>query len=650
MTLSEARQRATIHIDDLFWGRFRETVVREGIPYQWKALNDALPPDTEPSHCLRNFRIAAGKERGEHRGWVFQDSDVYKWLEGVAYSLRWHPDAQLEALADEAVRIIADAQQPDGYLDTYHIINGLGRRWTNLKDDHELYCAGHLIEAAAAYYQVTGKRTLLDTALRLVEHIDSVIGPEEGKIHGYPGHPVIEMALMRLYGLTGDPAHLRLAEYFVNQRGQSPLFFEREDEARGRASMWKDGPLGYSYYQAALPVRSQKDAAGHAVRAMYLYCGMADVARESGDEGLAEACRRLWRSATRRRMYITGGVGSSEYGEAFTFDYDLPNDTAYAETCAAIGLVFFARRMLRLETRGEYADVMERALYNGVLSGMQLDGTRFFYVNPLEVVPEACAKDHNKRHVKPERQKWFGCACCPPNIIRLLMSLEDYVCDVREDGLFIHLYAGGGIRLEGLDLRVETRYPWEGGVRLSVAAADGAARTIALRIPGWCGKWTLRVNGAHADEAPVDGYVRLTRNWREGDAIELDLSLPVRVIRACSRVREDAGRAALQRGPLVYCLEEADNGPMLHAVRLAQPLDALVRWEPGLLGGVAVLDTAGLRERPEPEDAPLYTQAPAETEETRLRWIPYYAWANRGAGEMRVWVLRQAPAAPAGAH
>ena len=638
VTPNDTRQGNRIHIDDSFWNRFRETVVREGIPYQWQALNDALPPDTEPSHCLENFRIAAGKASGAHQGWVFQDSDVYKWLEGVAFSLRWHPDPALEALADEAIQIIAAALQPDGYLDTYTIINGLNGRWTNLKDNHELYCAGHLIEAAVAYCQVTGKRALLDVALRFVAHIDSVIGPEEGKLHGYPGHPVIEMALMRLYDLTGDPAHLRLARYFIDQRGQSPLFFQEEDAWHGRVSMWKAGPLGYSYYQAHMPVRMQRDAVGHAVRAMYLYCGMVDVARETGDAALAEACRRLWRSATRRRMYVTGGVGSSEHGEAFTFDYDLPNDTAYTETCAAIGLVFFARRMLRLERKGEYADVMERALYNGVISGMQLDGRRFFYVNPLEVVPEACAKDYNKRHAKPERQKWFGCACCPPNIIRLLMSLEDYVSDAEGDTVFIHLFFGGEINAKGLKVRVETRYPWDGRIRFSVKKTDDAVRTLALRIPGWCGKWQLKVNGDAMEAAPVDGYVHLARNWQKGDTIDLVLEMPVRVMRANTRVREDGGRVALQRGPLVYCLEEADNGPALHATKLAKSIDEQIAWEPDLLGGVVTLDTAGFRERMDAEDTPLYTEKPPELEDARLRWIPYYAWANRGVGEMRVWV------------
>ena len=637
--ISNSSQKGTgWTIEDPFWNRFRECVVQEGIPYQWKALNDALPEDTEPSHCLRNFRIAAGKEEGVHQGFVFQDSDVYKWLEGVAFSLRFHPDKELEALADSAIKTVADAQQPDGYLNTYYTINGLDRRWTNLQDHHELYCAGHLIEAAVAYYQATGKRALLDIAVRFVDHIDSVIGPEPGKLHGYPGHPVVEMALMRLYDLTKEEKYLRLAKYFIDQRGQTPLFFQEEAERDGRIPFWSDGPLKWRYYQAQEPVRDQTDAVGHAVRAVYLYSGMADVARESKDQELADACRRLWSSITGKRMYITGGIGSSEYGEAFTFDYDLPNDTVYAETCAAIGLMFFARRMLKLEARGEYADVMERALYNGVISGMQLDGKRFFYVNPLEVDPEACREDYHKRHVKPERQKWFGCACCPPNVIRLLTSLEDYVCDVKEDALYLHLYIGGSIHTDLLSLRMETGYPWAGNICLTVEGDTPKEAALALRIPQWCSSWTLQVNEEAITAQPSDGYLLLKRVWHPGDRVFLNLDMQVRMIRANPAVREDIGKAALMRGPMVYCLEEADNGKDLHTLRHAPLIHAVEAFEPQELGGITALYTDGLRESREDWGSDLYAEKEPEETAVRLRWIPYYAWANREPGEMMVWV------------
>ena len=631
-------------IQDGFWSAFRDTVIREGIPYQWRALNDEVK-DAEPSHCMRNFRIAAGRESGAFKGFVFQDSDVAKWLEGVAYSLRWHPDPGLEAVADGAIHDVVAAQRPDGYMDTYYIINGLERRWTNLKDNHELYVAGHFIEAAVAYYQATGKRALLDAVLRLADHIDSVIGPEPGKLHGYPGHPVIELALVRLYEATGAEKYLKLAEYFVRERGQRPLFFEAEDARNGNGFYWKDSPFRYQYYQAGKPLAEQTEAEGHAVRAMYLYAGAADVARHTGDAALTETCRRLWDSAVRRRMYVTGAVGSSEYGEAFTFDYDLPNDTVYGETCAAIGLVFFARRMLALEKQGEYADVMERALYNGVISGMQLDGQWFFYVNPLEVVPLACEKDWNKRHVKPRRQRWFGCACCPPNIIRLLASLEDYVYSADEDAIFIHLYVGGSVEFDAAGnrvlLKVETNYPWDGEIDVTVDAERPTAFALNLRIPGWCRDWALSVNGEAADAAPEAGYVALRRVWNPGDKVRLCLDMPVRRVRANPRVREDAGKRAVARGPLVYCLEEADNGPDLHLLRLngARPGDFEARWLPEKLGGIVELSCPGLRETDEGWGNALYgDDTPVKSEPTRLTFIPYYSWANRECGEMRVWV------------
>lgn len=631
-------------VKDTFWTRTRETVRREGIPYQWRALNDLIP-DAEPSYCMRNFRIASGKQQGEHAGCVFQDSDVAKWIEGAAFSLRWHPDPELEATVDGAIDEVVAAQQPDGYLDTYYIINGLDKRWTNLKDNHELYCAGHLLEAAVAYYQVTGKRVLLDAMIRYVDYIDSVLGPEEGKLHGYPGHPVIEMALMRLYDVTKDPRHLKLAKYFVDQRGQAPLFFRDEDERNHNRFFWKDSYFQYQYYQAGLPIREQTEAQGHSVRAMYLYSGVADVARETGDEELKEVCRRLWKSTVQRRMYVTGSIGSSEYGEAFTFDYDLPNDTIYGETCAAIGLVFFARRMLTLDAKGEYADVMERALYNGVISGMQLDGKKFFYVNPLEVLPEASLKDYAKRRVKVERQKWFGCACCPPNVIRMVSSLEDYIYSVSGRDVYVHLYVGGGLDAEAdgapVRLDVETNYPWEGAVGITVEAE--AAFALKLRVPGWCRGWTLKVNGEAVGAAPADGYVTIDRAWAKGDRVEFAMDMPVSLVKANPRVYEDVGKVAVTRGPLVYCLEEADNTRNLHMLRLgdAKAGDFEAEWKPEKLGGIVELRSPGVRESDAGWGDTLYSAAAdIETAPATLTWIPYYSWANRDPGEMRVWIRR----------
>ena len=633
-------------IDDSFWSRTRETVRKEGIPYQWKALNDQLE-DAAPSYCMRNFRIASGKEQGQHAGCVFQDSDVAKWIEGAAFTLRWHPDKELEATVDGAIDEIVAAQQPDGYLDTFYIINGLDKRWTNLKDNHELYCAGHLLEAAVAYYEVTGKRVLLDAMIRYVDYIDSVFGTEEGKLKGYPGHPVIEMALMRLYNITKDPKHLKLAKYFVDQRGQSPLYFEEEGKRNNNPFYWEHSPFEYQYYQAGKPVREQTEAEGHAVRALYLYSGMADVARETGDESLKAACERLWQSIAHRRMYVTGSIGSSEYGEAFTFDYDLPNDTVYGETCAAIALVFFARRMLTLTAKSEYADVMERALYNGVISGIQLDGKKFFYVNPLEVLPEASQKDRHKWHVKVERQKWFGCACCPPNIIRLLSSLEDYVYSADDDELYVHLYVGGHTEavLNGkkIGLNVNTDYPWNGNVEIGVETEANARFTLKLRKPGWCGKYTLKVNGEPAETTMEMGYIAINREWANGDKVTFEMEMPVSLVRANPHVYEDAGKVAVMRGPLVYCLEEADNTRNLHQIRLGDvnAEDFKIAWKPEKLGGIVELTSDCIRETDNGWTDDLYSSFNSITvTPAKLTWIPYYAWANRTPGEMRVWIRK----------
>ena len=625
-----------VTITDPFWGSYQELARTRILPYQWEALNDRVE-GAEPSHCIHNFRIAAGLETGSFEGFVFQDSDLAKWLEAAAYSLVWHPDPELEKTMDEAIELIEKAQQPDGYLDTYYIINGLDKRWTNLRDNHEMYCAGHMLEAAVAYYQATGKDRLLNVMLRCVAHIASMFGPEEGKKKGYPGHEELELALMKLHRVTGSPDHLALAKYFIDQRGQQPSYFDNE----GNGHAWADGPLGLRYYQAAQPVREQQDAEGHAVRAMYLYSGMASVARETGDETLMEACRRLWESTVSRRMYITGSIGSSEYGEAFTYDYDLPNDTVYGETCAAIGLVMFARRMLELSPQGEYGDVMERALYNGVISGMSLSGDRFFYVNPLEVNPEACAKDHRLAHVKPERQKWFGCACCPPNLARVLSSLGEYVFTRQENALYVNLYAGsrcstvlGG---KPVEVTLSGNYPWEGTVTVAFSCEEAFESRIALRIPGWCRSWTLAKNGQPVQPALENGYALLDGSWQDGDTLTLTLDMPVERMEASPLVREDMGRQAVTRGPLVYCLEEADNGGNLHQVCLPEEMAFTTRWEPQLLGGVTVLESTGLR-RVE-DDGPLYRFAgKKQWKEAPLRWVPYYAWNNRGVGEMTVWV------------
>lgn len=636
-------------IKDNFWSKYDALVRDVVIPYQRDALNDRVA-DADPSAAIRNFRIAAGEEEGEFYGMVFQDSDVAKWLEAVAYSLENHPDPELEKEADEVIDLIGRAQQPDGYLNTFYIINGLENRWTNLHECHELYCAGHMIEAAVAYYEATGKRKFLDIVCKFADHIDSVFGPEDGKLKGYPGHQEIELALVKLFRVTKDKKYLNLAKFFLDERGKDPYYFDIEWEKRGKTSHWTGGKgaapsKSKEYNQAHLPVREQTEAVGHAVRAVYMYTAMADVAMETGDEELLEACRRLWNNIVYKRMYITGAIGSQVHGEAFSFDYDLPNDTVYAETCAAIGLVFFASRMLEAEPKGQYADVMERALYNGVISGMSLDGKSFFYVNPLEVNPEACEKNGNFRHVKPVRQKWFGCACCPPNVARLLASLGHYIYGIKDNTVYTHLYIGSNTEadIDGTKVNIsqETNYPWDGKVSITINLDGAKEFGLGLRIPGWCNEAKLSVNGQELDLASVtvDGYAIIKRKWQNGDRVELDLPMePVRV-RSNPLVRANIGKVAIQNGPIVYCLEEVDNGPNLHTVVLPKDSELEVSFREDLLGGVNIITAQGEKAKVETWGLELYkANASFEYQPAKLTFVPYYAWVNRQPGEMTVWI------------
>lgn len=606
------------------------------IPYQWEILNDRVE-GAAPSRCVRNFKIAAGEAEGEFEGYVFQDSDLAKWLEAAAYSLMLRPDEQLERTCDDLIALIGRAQQPDGYLNTYYTVKEPGKRWTNLRDCHELYCAGHMMEAACAYYEATGKRELLDIMTRMARHIDSVIGPEEGKLHGYPGHEEIELALVRMYHATGDELMMKLARYFIDERGKLPNFFVEEKARREGKDHFNLDEYGPAYAQAHLPVREQTAPEGHAVRAMYLATGMADVARETGDETLVAACRRIFDSTVNRRMYITGGVGSSHVGEAFTYDYDLPNDTVYAETCASIALCFFARAMMQLEPDGRYADALERALYNTCLAGMSLDGHNFFYVNPLEVDPEASKKDARKHHVLPVRPKWFGCACCPPNLARLTTSLAKYMYTLGEDEIYVNLYMQNQAQLKLGDARVSmeclTDYPASGEIALHPGAGE---YTLCLRIPGWAKEYALTLNGAALDLKPERGYVRISRAFSDGDEIKLSLPMHARRVYANTRVRADLGKVAVMRGPMVYCLEQVDNGPVVEALCLPRDSALTETVRPDKLGGIVEITAPGKR-MVSADDALYSDQAPA-LEDATLTFIPYYAWANRGENEMTVYV------------
>ncbi len=652
-----------------------ELVRTEVIPYQWEALNDQVE-GAEPSYCMRNFRIAgkinrenvkggeiyeapqytfrgceAKPEDPEHLkdefyGFVFQDSDFSKWIEAVAYSLTQHPDAELEKVADEAIELVCAAQQEDGYLDTYYIINGRDKTFSNLRDHHELYCFGHLTEGAVAYYQATSKDRLLRAACRFADFIADYFGPEDGKCKGYPGHEIAEMALVQLYEATGEERYLNLSSFFIDQRGTRPYYFDAEhpESARECSEMTQKGDqkdeLRFQYHQAHLPVREQEEAVGHAVRAVYLYSGMADMARLKQDESLYAACEKLWNSIVNEKMYVTGGIGATHIGEAFSYPYDLPNDTAYSETCASIGLIFFARRMLQIRPDARYANVMERAFYNCVLAGMALDGKSFFYVNPLEVVPEASHKDERKFHVKAVRQKWFGCACCPPNLARLVSSIASYAYTESADTLFVHLYMGSEITKlvngQKTVISISSDFPWEGTVQIRVRA-KGTGLRLALRLPDWCENY--RAEGLEKTRTEEkDGYLYIQKDWDEEDTLQLFFPMQPRLIGANSNVREDVGKAAVMRGPIVYCLEEMDNGANLHQLSLDAEEEPAVSGGEICGGPAKLVSWRGFRQSPAEEGGALYhIWHKEEIEPVELKYIPYYMWANRSENEMQVW-------------
>ncbi|QGQ95917.1 glycoside hydrolase family 127 protein [Paenibacillus psychroresistens] len=646
-TQSKAVPLKQVSINNHFWSHYTKLVREVVIPYQWEALNDRIS-DAEPSYAIQNFRIAAGLAQGEFGGMVFQDSDIAKWLEAVGYSLALTPDPHLEQLADEVIDIIALAQQPDGYLNTYFTLKEPGKRWTNLFDCHELYCAGHMIEAAVAYYQATGKRKLLDVMCRYADLIDSVFGLEAGKIKAYDGHQEIELALIKLYHVTGAAKYLNLSKYFIDERGVAPSYLLQEFEKRGRITHWQPGIVvstpNLIYTQSHLPVREQKDAVGHAVRAVYMYSAMADLAILTEDQELKESCLRLWKSMVHKQMYITGGIGTTHHGEAFTFDYDLPNDTIYAETCASIGLIFFAQRMLQLEVKSEYADVMERALYNNVIGSMSLDGKHYFYVNPLEVWPQASESNPSRHHVKAVRQKWFGCSCCPPNVARLIASLAEYIYSSNEDTIYTHLYIGGEATIElknnQIQLQQESNYPWDGSIKFIVSPQNSQNFTLAFRIPGWSDRIKLHVNGELIENLKiVNGYVLINRIWNDGDTVLLDLPMTVQLIQANPSVRSNAGKAAIQRGPLVYCLEEIDNGQQLASISLATNSKLTAAFDANLLGGIVVIEADASVEAAEDWSEELYRPLKKNVAPLRIKAIPYYLWGNRAEpGEMSVWI------------
>lgn len=582
----------SVKITDKFWGDRLKT-------HSKATLSTCVAQMQDSTKRIANFRRAAGLEKGKHEGIYFDDSDVYKAMEGMAYSLINNPNPELEALLETWIGLIAKSQQPDGYLNTYYTLNFPEKRLTDM-EKHELYCGGHMIEAAVAHHRATGKDTFLNVAIGFADFLDRTFGP--GKRHWVTGHEEVELALVKLYHETNEVKYLNLAHWFLEERGHG----------YGVGAIWSNKKMGPKYCQDDIPVSEISEITGHAVRAMYLFTGMADVAKETKNKGYIDAMKRVWEDVVFRNMYLTGGIGSSGSNEGFTVDYDLPNKEAYAETCASIGMVYWNNRMNLLTGESSYADIMERAMYNGVLSGVSLSGDLFFYENPLE-----SDGDHH-------RQRWFGCACCPSNISRFLPSVGNYVYTTSDDQIYANLYiqSKSEIEFEGKKVTLEqtTNYPWEGNVEFKVSPSVASEFELNLRIPGWCTSYQVLVNGKLVDQPNVlRGYLSLKQVWKKGDQVSLRMDMPVEIVAADPRVKADIGARAIQRGPLVYCIEETDNTKLNWAdIKLNASNKFEVKNAVGVLEGMKEIKT--------------------NIGQGVLTFVPYNSWDNRAEGKMKVWI------------
>ncbi len=622
-----------VRLEGDFWKERLDTVLAKTIPSQHKKLAeygllDSLklpnppPPLRFPRHP-NGFTVQ-----------VFWDSDIGKWIEAASYALSHRRDADIEAKIEAIVDDFEKAQLPDGYVNCWYLGREPEKRWSNLRDNHELYNAGHMLEGAIAYYETTGRRRWLDVMERYVEHIRQTFGTGPGQKRGYCGHQEIEIALIKLYHLTKQKKHLELAAYFINERGnQPPHYFdvEREERVKKGWEMQRYAQASYEYSQSHKPVREQDKVVGHAVRAMYMYTAMADLAVELNDAGLRKACETLWDDVMVTKMYVTAGLGPSEHNEGFTYDYDLPNQTAYAETCASVALIFWAQRMLHLDLDGKYADILELALFNGALSGLSRDGEHYFYMNPLESNGSA------------NRWDWHTCPCCTMNVSRLVASVGGYFVSTAPDGIAFHLYGGISSNLDvggtAVAVRETSNYPWSGAISISVDPATPKAFDVKLRVPGWCKGATAKVNGETITLSPSKGYATIHRTWSKGDTITLDLPMPAERMFANPAVIMDVGRVALKRGPLVYCVEEADNpGGRVQRLKLSRQAEIVVgENRDAVLGGLVTLTAKG-KAIDESDWSGLYRTAPPREAPATLTAVPYYLWANRGKGSMVVWV------------
>ncbi|MDD3413180.1 MAG: glycoside hydrolase family 127 protein [Lachnospiraceae bacterium] len=633
-------QLSNIKVTDEMWKHYIHLVSDVIIPYQWDILNDKVEVAT-PSHCLDNFRITAGEMKGEYYGMVFQDTDVYKWLEAVAFSIDNGTGKQYEVIADEVIELIGRAQQPDGYLNTYYTIKEPGKRFTNLLEGHELYCAGHMMEAACAYYDATGKTRFLEIAKRYGDLLCQVFGPNEEQIHGYPGHQEVEVGLVKLYHASKESKYLDLAKYFIEERGSEPNYLLEEIKNRKGPGIFPEMEnYDLLYSQSHKNPIHQSDMEGHAVRAMYMCSAMADIANVYEDERFMQACNRLWDSTVNKRMYLTGGIGSSGYWERFTTDYDLPNDRAYCESCASIGLMMFGLRMSAAKKNAAYMDVVEKALYNTVLAGISKEGNRYFYVNVLEVWPDNCLPFTSMSHVKSVRQKWFDVACCPTNIARTIASLGKYICFYDESGIYVNLFISSEMQFSmgenQISLKMDSSFVKDGKVKIQVDASIDQEVSLSIRIPSYAKKQELILDGKPIKVIIENGYLKLTGSFAEGHVIEIDYGMESEWIAANPKVRSDAGKVALMRGPFVYCLEEMDNGNNLSAVYVGPEVEVKEGIDQEVSNVIPCLMYSGKRMK-EWKEKELYKRVGFELEDTRLKAVPYCLWGNRETGEMSVW-------------
>jgi len=615
-----------VNVTDQFWKPKIDKVAT-------KTLEACIYQTETATPRIRNFERVARAKGEEHEGIFYDDSDVFKALEAMAYSLKTHPSETMEKKCDEWIDKIAAAQQPDGYLNTWYTLKGLQDRYTDMSM-HEDYNAGHMIEAGVAYFNATGKRKLLDVCIKWADHFGAIFGP--GKKHWVTGHQELELALVKLYKITNNIAYLNLSDWLLSERGKKL--------AKGYTwTDWKDT----AYAQDVLPVKEQKEITGHAVRAMYMYTGAADVAAQTGDTAYLKAMRTVWEDVVYRNMYITGGIGSAGSNEGFSVDYDLPNEQAYCETCASVGMVFWNQRMSSLTGNAEYMDVLERSLYNGALDGLSLSGDRFFYGNPL-----ASKGQH-------QRREWFGTACCPANIARLVASLGNYIYAYGDNSVYVNLYVGSNTSLNlkngPVGLKMETNYPWEGSVKINIDPIKKSAFRLALRLPGWVNNvgapgglysipqdgenWgsdhsdlVLKLNGKEIAYTLKDGYMLVESVWKKGDQLEFEFPMEIKRINARAELKQDQGRIAIQRGPIVYCVEGADNNGKAWNIIVPEDtkfetidykvLDETVKAITAEVPVVTVMDGG----------------ESLKTEKKKIIAIPYYAWANRGKNEMQVWL------------